>query len=323
MTAVSQPPEAPAPKGGASPHLIYEITSDDGFSIKSQSIEDAWQKLVDSIQEARSNARMKQLSYSALSGADLFGLTNATVMYLIEQLYGAHKCKQYFFRYICYTHDDDDIEPDINPSGSARSEGFSSRKPFEMFSFLLSKYRPFPKTSAKVDRLLPQLGSSRYERMPSQDLPMAMRFRYLKEDARDNVVVYRSLIHGRGLFSIRDFDVGEMIIEYAGMVIRSSLTDSREKYYETKGIGCYMFRIDDHFVIDATVNGNAARFINHSCDPNCFSRVIDVSGVKHIIIFALKAVKAGEELTYDYKFPYEDVKIPCTCQAKRCRKYLN
>lgn len=49
-------------------------------------------------------------------------------------------------------------------------------------------------------------------------------------------------------------------------VIRSVLTDKREKYYNSKGIGCYMFRIDDNLVVDATMKGNAARFINHSCD---------------------------------------------------------
>ena len=76
----------------------------------------------------------------------------------------------------------------------------------------------------------------------------------------------RSIIHGRGLFCKRDIDAGEMVIEYAGEVIRSILTDKREKYYEGKGIGCYMFRIDDDDVVDATVHGNAARFINHSCD---------------------------------------------------------
>ena len=56
------------------------------------------------------------------------------------------------------------------------------------------------------------------------------------------------------------------IIEYSGEVIRHELCDKREKYYERKGIGCYMFRIDDNLVVDATMKGNAARFINHSCD---------------------------------------------------------
>ena len=57
-----------------------------------------------------------------------------------------------------------------------------------------------------------------------------------------------------------------MVIEYAGELIRAMLTDKREKYYESRGIGCYMFKIDDDTVVDATMRGNAARFINHSCE---------------------------------------------------------
>lgn len=144
------------------------------------------------------------------------------------------------------------------------------------------------------------------------------------------------------------------MIEYSGNVIRSVLTDKREKYYDgkvslnflkstglkkifgasikqcftllsSKGMGCYMFRIDDYEVVDATVHGNAARFINHSCEPNCYSRVITVDSQKHIVIFASRRIYCGEELTYDYKFPIEDAsnKLPCNCSAKKCRKFLN
>ncbi|RZC40558.1 SET domain containing protein, partial [Asbolus verrucosus] len=95
---------------------------------------------------------------------------------------------------------------------------------------------------------------------------MAMRFRQLKLTSKYSVGVYRSKIHRRGLFCLRDFEAGEMVIEYSGEVIRSVLTDKREKFYNSKGIGCYMFRIDDNLVVDATMTGNAARFINHSCD---------------------------------------------------------
>merc|ERR1719318_1804786 len=131
---------------------------------------------------------------------------------------------------------------------------------------------------------------------------MAMRFRHLAKNAREAVGVYASGIHGRGLFCKREIACGEMVIEYAGEEIRAILTDYREKFYDNKGIGCYMFRIDDSLVVDATMKGNAARFINHSCDPSCFSKVIDVSGTKHIVIFALRGIQRGEELTYDYKF---------------------
>lgn len=141
--------------------------------------------------------------------------------------------------------------------------------------------------------------------------------------------MYRSAIHRRGLFARRDIADGEMVIEYAGEVIRSVLTDRREQMYERRRTtggdqGCYMFRLSDSEVVDATLAGNAARFINHSCEPNCYSKVVDDgAGRKHIVIFALRPIARGEELTYDYKFPIEDVKIACSCSTRRCKKYLN
>ena len=63
-----------------------------------------------------------------------------------------------------------------------------------------------------------------------------------------------------------------MVIEYAGELIRSTLTDKRERYYDSKGIGCYMFKIDENLVVDATMSGTAARFINHSCDVRMFNQ---------------------------------------------------
>ncbi len=66
-----------------------------------------------------------------------------------------------------------------------------------------------------------------------------------------------------------------MVIEYAGEEIRAVLTDKREKYYESRGIGCYMFKVDDDTVVDATMKGNAARFINHSCDVRFFFFIYD------------------------------------------------
>uniref|UniRef100_A0A674MWP8 Uncharacterized protein n=1 Tax=Takifugu rubripes TaxID=31033 RepID=A0A674MWP8_TAKRU len=109
-----------------------------------------------------------------------------------------------------------------------------------------------------------------------------------------------------------------MVIEYAGTVIPVC-----RRFLQ--GIGCYMFRIDDFDVVDATMQGNAARFINHSCEPNCYSRVINVDGRKHIVIFALRKIYRGEELTYDYKFPIEDdeSKLHCNCGTRRCRGSLN
>jgi len=166
--------------------------------------------------------------------------------------------------------------------------------------------------------------------VPSVDLPMTMRFRHLRSSVKDTVAVYRSSIHGLGLYARRDIAAGEMVIEYAGEVIRAVLTDRREQMYDrtrpngASDHGCYMFRLSESSVVDATVAGNAARFINHSCDPNCYSEIVDDgAGQKHVVIFALRAIDRGEELTYDYKFPFEDVKIACMCSTRRCKKYMN
>nr|XP_033773847.1 histone-lysine N-methyltransferase 2A isoform X1 [Geotrypetes seraphini] len=301
--------------------LVFEISSDDGFQICSESIEDAWKSLTDKVQEARSNARLKQLSFAGVNGVRMLGIIHEAVVFLIEQLYGSKHCRNYKFRF----HKPEEAnEPPLNPHGSARAEVHRRKSAFDMFNFLASKHRQPPEYNPNDEEEEEvQLKSAR--RATSMDLPMPMRFRHLKKTSKEAVGVYRSPIHGRGLFCRRNIDAGEMVIEYSGNVIRSTLTDKREKYYDSKGIGCYMFRIDDSEVVDATMHGNAARFINHSCEPNCYSRVINIDGQKHIVIFAMRKIYRGEELTYDYKFPIEDAsnKLPCNCGAKKCRRFLN
>ncbi len=77
----------------------------------------------------------------------------------------------------------------------------------------------------------------------------------------------RSTIHEWGLFALEKIDKNDMVIEYVGEIIRQSVADLREKKYEKLGIGdSYFFRIDKDNIIDATMKGNLARFINHSCD---------------------------------------------------------
>ncbi|XP_030632215.1 histone-lysine N-methyltransferase 2A [Chanos chanos] len=301
--------------------LIFEISSDDGFQVRCESIEEAWKSLTDKVQEARSNARLKELSFDGVNGLKMLGVLHDAVVFLLEQLYGARHCRNYRFR---FHKPEEPNEPPLNPHGSARAEQHHRRSVFDMFNFLASKHRQPPEYNPQDDEEEEvQLKSAR--RATSMDLPMPMRFRHLKKTSREAVGVYRSAIHGRGLFCKRNIDAGEMVIEYAGNVIRSVLTDKREKYYDGKGSGCYMFRIDDYQVVDATMHGNAARFINHSCEPNCYSRVINIDGQKHIVIFALRKIYRGEELTYDYKFPIEEPgnKLPCNCGAKKCRKFLN
>ncbi|XP_029768980.1 LOW QUALITY PROTEIN: histone-lysine N-methyltransferase 2B [Terrapene carolina triunguis] len=311
--------EAP-PK--SQPHLRFEISSEDGLSVQADSIDGAWKAVIEKVQEARANARLKHLSFAGMNGVRLLGMHHDAVTFLVEQLHGAKSCHKYKFRY--HQHEEEEEPLPLNPNGCARAEIYVRKCTFDMFNFLASQHRTLPEGGTydeEEDEV--QLKSTR--RATSLELPMAMRFRHLKRTSKEAVGVYRSAIHGRGLFCKRTIDAGEMVIEYSGIVIRSVLTDKREKYYDGKGIGCYMFRIDDFDVVDATMHGNAARFINHSCEPNCYSRVIHVEGQKHIVIFALRRIFRGEELTYDYKFPIEDAgsKLPCNCGAKRCRRFLN
>ncbi|XP_024013142.1 histone-lysine N-methyltransferase ATXR7 isoform X2 [Eutrema salsugineum] len=134
----------------------------------------------------------------------------------------------------------------------------------------------------------------------------------------------QSKIHDWGLVALEPIDAEDFVIEYVGELIRSSISEIRERQYEKMGIGSsYLFRLDDGYVIDATKRGGIARFINHSCEPNCYTKIISVDGKKKIFIYAKRHIDAGEEISYNYKFPLEDNKIPCNCGAQKCRGSLN
>lgn len=139
------------------------------------------------------------------------------------------------------------------------------------------------------------------------------------------VIVGSSLIAGRGLFCVTDFEAGELVVEYAGELLRSHVADIREELYKQRGLGCYMFGLEEgDQIIDATLKGNVARFINHSCDPNCCSQEVQVDGRRRIVIFARRNICAGEELTYDYKHQLDDNdKAPCLCSAINCRAWVD
>ncbi|XP_038699609.1 histone-lysine N-methyltransferase ATXR7-like [Tripterygium wilfordii] len=134
----------------------------------------------------------------------------------------------------------------------------------------------------------------------------------------------QSKIHDWGLVALEPIEAEDFVIEYVGELIRPRISDIRERLYEKMGIGSsYLFRLDDGYVVDATVRGGIARFINHSCEPNCYTKVISVEGQKKIFIYAKRHIAAGEEITYNYKFPLEEKKIPCNCGSRRCRGSLN
>lgn len=131
-----------------------------------------------------------------------------------------------------------------------------------------------------------------------------------------------SPIHGLGAFATRRIAEGTRLIEYSGARLTPAEADAR--YPDLPGVvhHTYLFAIDDDVVIDAAVEGNEARFINHSCAPNC-DAVIDDG---RIWIEAIRDIGVGEELAYDYAYVLEERhtpaakrRFPCHCGAATCR----
>lgn len=154
--------------------------------------------------------------------------------------------------------------------------------------------------------------------------------RFKQEQRWKRLVVYKSGIHALGLYTAEFISKGEMVVEYVGEIVGLRVADKREANYHSRGKmqyegACYFFRIDKESIIDATRKGGIARFVNHSCSPNCVAKVISVKTQKKVVFFAVRDINAGEEITYDYHFNHEDdgKKIPCFCNSRTCRRYLN
>jgi SET domain-containing protein len=136
------------------------------------------------------------------------------------------------------------------------------------------------------------------------------------------VKMYKSKIHGRGVVATRDIAAGEKLLEYVGEVITPGEADRRYPFDETKPHHTFLFSVNTRKVIDAAHHGNVARWINHSCDPNC-EAVIEKG---RVFIYAQRDIKKGEELAYDYYFVLEEphtkqmkALYPCRCGSKKCR----
>ena len=136
------------------------------------------------------------------------------------------------------------------------------------------------------------------------------------------IEVRRSGVHGKGVYAVQPLAKGETVIEYIGEVISWREALRRHPRDPKDPNHTFYFHIDDQHVIDAGVGGNAARWINHACKPNC--EADEDEG--RVFIKALRAIRPGEELFYDYGLSIDERYTPkvkreyaCRCGAPRCR----
>jgi len=120
----------------------------------------------------------------------------------------------------------------------------------------------------------------------------------------------KSRLHGFGVFALETINKNKRIIDYAGELISNKQSESREDRYLAKGC-IWVFRVNRNWSRDAANGGNVARFINHSCRPNCWIEVD--AKTRTIWVRAAKQIRKGQELTYDYNTEGDKV-IPCQCR---------
>jgi SET domain-containing protein len=125
----------------------------------------------------------------------------------------------------------------------------------------------------------------------------------------------RSKLHGWGVFACERINKNKRIVDYAGEKISQQESLKRERRYIRKGL-IWCFQINRRWVRDAAVGGNIARFINHSCHPNCYVHIVGDT----IWIRAARSIRKGEELTYDYMTDGEG-HIRCRC-TPTCQRLL-
>jgi len=253
--------------GGDRP--LFRITvSQPKLVFQADSVAAVFTQVLARIREQREKYSLVRPVFAKNFAETFFGLNYPTVVKLIEGLPHMAWCKDYVFQYrkdLEKTRKETLVRE--NPKGCARSEEVVRRRNgFEgNFAFLTSgqvgtvaRVGDDENESSQVTQFS-ATASGRVKR-----LPLAMQYREL-QNKKEAYRVGNSSIHSKGLFAVKPFQTEEMVIEYIGEVVGQKVADKREKIYEHKGIGTYMFRLDYDRIIDATFAGNEARFINHSC----------------------------------------------------------
>ena len=130
--------------------------------------------------------------------------------------------------------------------------------------------------------------------------------------------IKKSKIDKNGLYSNCNIKSGTRIIEYKGKIISVKQSENDPKFDNSKAI--YLFNLNKRYDLDGAYNFNIARLINHSCNPNC---EVFGKGLK-VWVYAMKNIKKGEELSYDYGFSFDENfrQFPCNCRSKNCVGYI-
>lgn len=141
-------------------------------------------------------------------------------------------------------------------------------------------------------------------------------------DFYDELIIGKSRIHGLGIFTPVEIKKDTLIMEYKGEIIGKCMSDKREKFYRKNNLdSVYMFTVTEDMIIDATMTGNKARYINHSCNPNCQS--LTSMSDKSIKYCSIRDIKPYEELTINYYMPLDDSSNVCMCGDSQCTSKIN
>ncbi|KAE9412427.1 hypothetical protein Angca_009461, partial [Angiostrongylus cantonensis] len=289
---------------------------------------EAWSEVVASVERLRAQTDALRFVAKGVQGETLFGLNESAISKITESLPGVDSLFTYTFR-----HPNSpllDLPLAVNPSGCARCEP-------RFRTLIKHKQRALasaPSTSRSMQdggtnssgRTRGRIAASFTDELAAAQMRAMLQasgigsewalalsgrepfsssqsytlYQKMRKDWRQTVYLARSKIQGLGLYAKRDIHMGDMIIEYKGEVIRSEVGEMREKRYVAQNRGVYMFRIDEDLLVDATMAGGPARYINHSCDPNCSTRILAAGPYpedKKIIITANRPIKALEEVT--------------------------
>lgn len=165
--------------------------------------------------------------------------------------------------------------------------------------------------------------SNNHTKIPT--VPKNRSSRTIEPSGGRRIQTRRSGVHGKGVFAVQDLAEGEVLIEYVGEVISWKEALRRHPHDPSDPNHTFYFHVDEDHVIDAKHGGNSSRWINHSCAPNCEADEQD----GRVFIKALRNIRAGEELFYDYGLiidaPYTQklkAEYPCWCGAPNCRGTL-